>query len=300
MYDGQVQVQCCFTSTETIRTIRDGEPRSATSTFTQLLSSDPPQSSSILVRSFLALGSHLMPQWRARPGHRDNSLYFCLGPPVRSPCLPVSSQTSSTAAAWPVRTDTKDFRKGLCKLQALVYDILQSLQTPGTGLRHSSVSANSRHWFTTFFSLCKLQALVYDILQSLQTPGTGLRHSSVSANSRHWFTTSSKVEEGAGNRCGECGVFADMSVLCSSSWAFQVFGLPVLVSPRTSISVLFWEWSTGTQVVRTLAWPGCQWWRWDRRFRVQIPTWAAPLPGLRLAGGLVRWQKHRTHNKRLL
>ena len=37
-----VQVQCCFTSTETIRaisSIRDGEPRKATSTFTQLLSS---------------------------------------------------------------------------------------------------------------------------------------------------------------------------------------------------------------------------------------------------------------------
>ena len=33
------QVQCRFTSTETIRTIRDGEPRTATSTFTQLLSS---------------------------------------------------------------------------------------------------------------------------------------------------------------------------------------------------------------------------------------------------------------------
>ena len=32
-------VQCCFPSTETIRTIRDGEPRTATSTFTQLLSS---------------------------------------------------------------------------------------------------------------------------------------------------------------------------------------------------------------------------------------------------------------------
>ena len=37
-----VQVQCCFTSTETTRaitSIRDGEPRKATSTFTQLLSS---------------------------------------------------------------------------------------------------------------------------------------------------------------------------------------------------------------------------------------------------------------------
>ena len=34
-----VQVQYCFTSLETIRTIRVGEPRMATSTFTQLLSS---------------------------------------------------------------------------------------------------------------------------------------------------------------------------------------------------------------------------------------------------------------------
>ena len=30
----------CFTSTETIRTVRDGEPKTATSTFTQLLSSE--------------------------------------------------------------------------------------------------------------------------------------------------------------------------------------------------------------------------------------------------------------------
>ena len=33
-------VQSCFASTETIRLIRDGEPRTATSTFTQLLSSE--------------------------------------------------------------------------------------------------------------------------------------------------------------------------------------------------------------------------------------------------------------------
>ena len=33
----QVQVECCFTSTETVRTVR--EPRTATWTFTQLLSS---------------------------------------------------------------------------------------------------------------------------------------------------------------------------------------------------------------------------------------------------------------------
>ena len=33
-------VQCCFTSTETIRLIRTGRPGTATSTFTQLLNSD--------------------------------------------------------------------------------------------------------------------------------------------------------------------------------------------------------------------------------------------------------------------
>ena len=33
-------LQCCFTPTETIRTIRDGEPRTATSIVTQLVSSD--------------------------------------------------------------------------------------------------------------------------------------------------------------------------------------------------------------------------------------------------------------------
>ena len=32
-------LKCCVTSTETIRTVRDGEPRTATSTFIQLLSS---------------------------------------------------------------------------------------------------------------------------------------------------------------------------------------------------------------------------------------------------------------------
>ena len=35
-----VQIQCCFTSTETIRSNRDGEPRTATSSFTQVLSSE--------------------------------------------------------------------------------------------------------------------------------------------------------------------------------------------------------------------------------------------------------------------
>ena len=35
-----LQIQCCFTSTETVWAIRDGEPRTATPTFTQLLSSE--------------------------------------------------------------------------------------------------------------------------------------------------------------------------------------------------------------------------------------------------------------------
>ena len=33
------QFQCCFTSSETVRTVSDGEPRTSTSAFTQLLSS---------------------------------------------------------------------------------------------------------------------------------------------------------------------------------------------------------------------------------------------------------------------
>ena len=39
LWQAWVQVQCCLMSTETVWTIRDGEPWTATSTFTQLLSS---------------------------------------------------------------------------------------------------------------------------------------------------------------------------------------------------------------------------------------------------------------------
>ena len=42
LWDPAVQVQSCFTSTETLQTIRGGEPRMATSTFTQLLGSEIP------------------------------------------------------------------------------------------------------------------------------------------------------------------------------------------------------------------------------------------------------------------
>ena len=40
--------QCCFTSAETLRTVRDGEPRTSTSAFTQLLTSDPDDCSVLL------------------------------------------------------------------------------------------------------------------------------------------------------------------------------------------------------------------------------------------------------------
>ena len=42
-------LQCCFTSTEIVRTIRDGEHRTATSTSTQLLTSEQGSSSSVLL-----------------------------------------------------------------------------------------------------------------------------------------------------------------------------------------------------------------------------------------------------------
>ena len=44
------QFQYCFTSTETVRTIWDGEPRTATSTFTRLLSSDTPPDLLLLLK----------------------------------------------------------------------------------------------------------------------------------------------------------------------------------------------------------------------------------------------------------
>ena len=44
----QNQDECCFTSTETIRTIKDGMPRTVTSTFTQLLSSEASSRSVLL------------------------------------------------------------------------------------------------------------------------------------------------------------------------------------------------------------------------------------------------------------
>ena len=56
----QVRVQCCFTSTETVRTIRDGEPRTSTSTFTQLLNSDTTASRASLFFFFkYALRPHM-------------------------------------------------------------------------------------------------------------------------------------------------------------------------------------------------------------------------------------------------
>ena len=56
----ELQVQCCFTSTETARTIRDWGPRTATSTFTQLLNSDT--GSSVMVSCYQSL--HLSARFR--------------------------------------------------------------------------------------------------------------------------------------------------------------------------------------------------------------------------------------------
>ena len=39
LQDSEREIQCCFTSTETTGTVRDGEPRTSTSTFTQRLRS---------------------------------------------------------------------------------------------------------------------------------------------------------------------------------------------------------------------------------------------------------------------
>ena len=58
-----VQIQCCFPSTETIRTIREGEPRTATSTFTQLLSSERPQTHSLKCIPLAGSGSPLFFGW---------------------------------------------------------------------------------------------------------------------------------------------------------------------------------------------------------------------------------------------
>ena len=56
IYENVVQVQRCFTSTETIRTVRDGEPSTSTSTFTQLLISGSETSLMVLYihRNYMA------------------------------------------------------------------------------------------------------------------------------------------------------------------------------------------------------------------------------------------------------
>ena len=59
-----INVQCCFTSAESVRTIRDGEPRTTTSTFTQLMNSGIVINA--IHRSFIALFSaleHTHPAW---------------------------------------------------------------------------------------------------------------------------------------------------------------------------------------------------------------------------------------------
>ena len=83
-----VQVQCCFKSTETIRTIRDGEHRMAISIFAHLLSSEVYS----LIQSAFAESAHNLFQEKFRGGRKAQHLLV---------------------------THTH-------KLQALVYDILPS------------------------------------------------------------------------------------------------------------------------------------------------------------------------------
>ena len=105
-----VQVQCCFTSTEIIRIIRDGKSKTATSTFTQFLSSEL-----IIVRSVLIYV------------HRDHNDYIRYEEPrtatstftqlpnsdclciVQVQCYFTSTETMSTIRDWHPRTATSTF-----------------------------------------------------------------------------------------------------------------------------------------------------------------------------------------------
>ena len=79
----RVQVHCCFTSTETIRSVRDGEPRTATSTFTQLLNSDASETTKRAIKE-------LANQSANQPANQSKNIS---NPP--SP-LPLFSPTDST------------------------------------------------------------------------------------------------------------------------------------------------------------------------------------------------------------
>jgi len=58
-----LQVHCCFTSTEAKRTIGDGEPRTATSTFTHLLNS----ASALLPQCLLGHNAHVINMFGCLP-----------------------------------------------------------------------------------------------------------------------------------------------------------------------------------------------------------------------------------------
>ena len=81
--------RCCFTSTETIRLIRDGEPRTATSTFTQLLSSV--RVAQRVTRSFLSLV-------RVTPGDGslEEALHLPLSPRVNTADCSQGDNVSNT------------------------------------------------------------------------------------------------------------------------------------------------------------------------------------------------------------
>ena len=93
-----LQVHCCFTSTEAIRTIGDGEPRTATSTFTQLLNS----ASALLPQCLLGHNAHVINMFGCLPALSPQSL------------LPhnthLTSMSGSFSATIPVASATQHSR----------------------------------------------------------------------------------------------------------------------------------------------------------------------------------------------
>ena len=99
---------------------------------------------------------------------------------------------------------------------------VRSPQTPSTGLRHPSFTRLSAKRLLTLLGRVLSSSLVAKLLcqWSLQTPSAGLRH----------------LEEGAGKRCSECEVTADVRAPSAQSF---VPGMSVCVDWMTTVGVIF-------------------------------------------------------------
>ena len=96
-----VHVQCCFTSTDTIRSIRDGESRTATSTFTQL-----PGSEDCLSSIFLYVHRDHKDYYRDVEPRTATSTSTLLLSSVHVQCCFTSTETIMTIMDWESRTAT--------------------------------------------------------------------------------------------------------------------------------------------------------------------------------------------------